>query len=81
MAEDAWLTCPEVPARDIVRRSWAATVAALPVGTAITGEVIGRLRINGAERCGAGGDHGDVARDGRACPRSLCQGGTPTSAR
>lgn len=36
-----------------MRRSWAATVAALPVGTQITGEVIGRqpfgifIRIDG----------------------------------
>lgn len=40
-------------AADVVLGSWAATVAALPVGTHITGEVIGRqpfgvfIRIDG----------------------------------
>lgn len=44
---------PEVPAADVVRRSWAATVATLPMGSRITGEVIGRhpfgifIRIDG----------------------------------
>jgi hypothetical protein len=53
MDEYAWPTGPDVPASDEVRRSWAATVAALPVGTRITGEVIGRqpfgvfIRIDG----------------------------------
>jgi hypothetical protein len=51
MDEYAWPT--EVPAADVVLGSWAATVAALPVGTRITGEVIGRrpfgvfIRIDG----------------------------------
>jgi hypothetical protein len=53
MDDYVWPTGAEVPAADEVRRSWAATVAALPVGSRITGEVIGRqpfgafLRING----------------------------------
>ncbi|MFD5491516.1 hypothetical protein ACFYY3_06280 [Streptomyces sp. NPDC001812] len=53
MDEYAWPTGPDVPAAGEVRRSWAATVAALPVGTRITGEVIGRqpfgvfIRIDG----------------------------------
>ncbi|GHF22296.1 hypothetical protein GCM10014715_89880 [Streptomyces spiralis] len=45
MDEYAWPSGPEVPAADLVRESWAATVAALPVGTRITGEVIGRQRF------------------------------------
>ncbi|MGW4562581.1 hypothetical protein ACWEN3_09310 [Streptomyces sp. NPDC004561] len=42
-----------MPAADEARRHWAAAVAALPVGTRITGEVIGRrpfgvfLRMDG----------------------------------
>ncbi|MEU6090185.1 hypothetical protein ABZ865_25910 [Streptomyces sp. NPDC047085] len=54
MDEYAWPTAgPEAPAADAVRSSWAATVAALPVGTRITGEVFGRqpfgifIRIDG----------------------------------
>lgn len=34
-----------MPAVDAVRESWAATVAALAVGTRIAGEVIGRQRF------------------------------------
>ncbi|POX60581.1 RNA-binding protein [Streptomyces sp. Ru62] len=45
MDEYALPTGPEVPAADAVRSNWAATVAALPVGTGITGEVIGRQRF------------------------------------
>ncbi|MFF4804003.1 hypothetical protein ACFY1U_37445 [Streptomyces sp. NPDC001351] len=53
MDEYAWPTGPDLPAADVVLGSWAATVAALPVGTRITGEVIGRqpfgvfIRIDG----------------------------------
>ncbi|WP_220096415.1 hypothetical protein [Streptomyces cyaneus] len=53
MDEYAWPTGPDLPDADIVIGSWAATIAALPVGTHITGEVIGRqpfgvfLRIEG----------------------------------
>ncbi|MFJ6908285.1 hypothetical protein ACWERF_29455 [Streptomyces griseoluteus] len=53
MDEYAWPTGPDLPAADVVLGSWAATVAALPVGTLITGEVIGRqpfgvfIRIDG----------------------------------
>ncbi|MFF9211705.1 MULTISPECIES: hypothetical protein [unclassified Streptomyces] len=53
MDEYAWPTGPEAPAADEVRRSWAATMAALPVGSRIAGEVIGRqpfgvfLRVEG----------------------------------
>jgi hypothetical protein len=43
MDEFARPTGPEVPTADVVRESWAATVAALPVGTRITGEVVRRL--------------------------------------
>ncbi|MEV5438218.1 hypothetical protein AB0K80_19725 [Streptomyces sp. NPDC052682] len=42
MDEYAWPTGSEAPAADAVRSNWAATVAALPVGSRITGEVIGR---------------------------------------
>ncbi|MFE5922972.1 hypothetical protein [Streptomyces sp. NPDC056468] len=42
MDEYAWPTGPDLPDADVVIGSWAATVAALPVGTRITGEVIGR---------------------------------------
>ncbi|MFF9816672.1 hypothetical protein [Streptomyces sp. NPDC014006] len=45
MDEYAWPTGPEVPAADLVRESWEATVAALPVEARITGEVIGRQRF------------------------------------
>lgn len=53
MDEYAWPTGPDLPAADVVPGRWAATVAALPVGTHITGEVIGRqpfgvfIRIGG----------------------------------
>ncbi|MFI8532806.1 hypothetical protein ACIGMX_21510 [Streptomyces aquilus] len=53
MDEYAWPTGPDLPTGDTVLQSWAATVAALPVGTRITGEVIGRqpfgvfIRIEG----------------------------------
>ncbi|MEU1599792.1 hypothetical protein ABZ468_45135 [Streptomyces sp. NPDC005708] len=39
MTEYAW---PKDPSPEQVRREWSATVAALPVGTRITGQVIGR---------------------------------------
>ncbi|MDT0468078.1 hypothetical protein [Streptomyces gibsoniae] len=42
MDEFRWPTGPEAQAADAVLESWPATVAALPVGTRITGEVIGR---------------------------------------
>jgi hypothetical protein len=51
MDEYAWPA--EVPAADVVLGGWEATVAALPVGARITGEVIGRqpfgvfMRIEG----------------------------------
>ncbi|MEU6010228.1 hypothetical protein [Streptomyces sp. NPDC047453] len=45
MDEYAWPAVPEVPAADLVRESWEATVAALPVEARITGEVIGRQRF------------------------------------
>ncbi|MGW5462208.1 hypothetical protein [Streptomyces sp. NPDC003996] len=44
MDEYAWPTGPGVPAAALVRESWEATVAALPVEARITGEVIGRQR-------------------------------------
>ncbi|MFF4843699.1 S1 domain-containing protein [Streptomyces collinus] len=53
MDEYAWPSGPEVPAADLVRERWEATVAALPVEARITGEVIGRrpfgvfIRIDG----------------------------------
>ncbi|GAA4077528.1 hypothetical protein [Streptomyces shaanxiensis] len=43
MDEYAWPAGPDLPDADAVIGSWAATIAALPVGTHITGEVIGRL--------------------------------------
>ncbi|GGU06458.1 hypothetical protein [Streptomyces coeruleorubidus] len=42
MDEYAWPTGLETPAAEEGRRSWVATVEALPVGSRITGEVIGR---------------------------------------
>ncbi|WP_328692757.1 hypothetical protein OHA74_30045 [Streptomyces phaeochromogenes] len=42
MDEYAWPAGPRVPAPDVVLRSWAATVAALPVGARVAGEVVGR---------------------------------------
>ncbi|MFI6659441.1 hypothetical protein ACIBL8_28355 [Streptomyces sp. NPDC050523] len=51
MDEYAWPA--EVPAADVVLGGWAATIAALPVGARITGELIGRqpfgvfIRIEG----------------------------------
>ncbi|MEW1561759.1 hypothetical protein AB0454_02100 [Streptomyces sp. NPDC093509] len=36
---------PGVPAAEAVRQSWTATVAALPEGARIRGEVIGRQRF------------------------------------
>ncbi|MFR9791152.1 hypothetical protein ACL07V_21250 [Streptomyces sp. MB22_4] len=45
MDEYAWPAGPEVPEPEAVRRSWAETVVALPVGTRVGGEVIGRQRF------------------------------------
>ncbi|MFJ8034048.1 hypothetical protein [Streptomyces sp. NPDC096032] len=45
MDEYVWPAGPEVPAAHQVRESWEATVAALPLGTHITGEVVGRRRF------------------------------------
>ncbi|WP_031159998.1 hypothetical protein, partial [Streptomyces durhamensis] len=45
MDEYAWPTHSGVPAADLVRESWEATVAALPVEARITGKVIGRQRF------------------------------------
>ncbi|MER6616876.1 hypothetical protein [Streptomyces xantholiticus] len=51
MTEGAW---PDDPSPEKVRRAWSATVAALPLGTRITGRVVGRrpfgvfIRIDGA---------------------------------
>ncbi|MFE1295757.1 hypothetical protein [Streptomyces sp. NPDC058731] len=45
MGEYEWPAGPDVPAAETVRRCWAATVAALPVGAWITGEVVGRQRF------------------------------------
>ncbi|MEV5170469.1 hypothetical protein AB0L10_05090 [Streptomyces flaveolus] len=45
MDEYAWPTGPEAPAAEAVWSNWAATVAALPVGTRITGVLIGRQRF------------------------------------
>ncbi|MGW7241216.1 hypothetical protein [Streptomyces sp. NPDC054804] len=45
MDEYAWPSGPELPAADLVRESWEATVAALPVEARVTGEVIGRQRF------------------------------------
>ncbi|MEU5532292.1 hypothetical protein [Streptomyces sp. NPDC020362] len=42
MDEYAWPTGRKAPAADAVLESWPATVATLPVGSRITGEVIGR---------------------------------------
>ncbi|MFE7358912.1 hypothetical protein ACFU8Q_38970 [Streptomyces sp. NPDC057543] len=50
MTEDTW---PSDPSPEKVRREWSATVSALPVGTRITGQVVGRrpfgvfIRIDG----------------------------------
>lgn len=52
MDEYTWPTVAEVPA-ELLHRRWAATVAALPLGASITGEVIGRqpfgvfIRVDG----------------------------------
>ncbi|GAA2220723.1 hypothetical protein [Streptomyces indiaensis] len=54
MDEYGWAASPGMPAAEAVRASWAATVAALPVRSHITGAVIGRqpfgifIRIEGA---------------------------------
>jgi hypothetical protein len=53
MDEYALPTGPDLPTAELVIQSWAATVAALPPGTHITGEVIGRrpfgvfIRVDG----------------------------------
>jgi hypothetical protein len=52
MDEYAWPTVAEVPA-ELLHRRWAATIAALPLGASITGEVVGRqpfgvfIRVDG----------------------------------
>ncbi|MFJ3717792.1 hypothetical protein [Streptomyces sp. NPDC090057] len=52
MDERAWPWGRDVPAADLVRESWAATVAALPVEARITGEVIGRRPFGAFIRVG-----------------------------
>ncbi|MEU8685587.1 hypothetical protein [Streptomyces sp. NPDC048611] len=53
MSEFSWPAASEVPEAGEVLRSWDATVAALPVGSHVSGRVIGRqpfgvfLRIDG----------------------------------
>ncbi|GAA5021727.1 S1 domain-containing protein [Streptomyces siamensis] len=50
MADRTW---PVEPTAEQIRRSWSATVSALPIGTRITGQVVDRrpfgvfLRIDG----------------------------------
>ncbi|MER6622701.1 MULTISPECIES: hypothetical protein [unclassified Streptomyces] len=39
MTDNAW---PSDPTPEQIRRAWAATVSALPVGTRVTGQVVGR---------------------------------------
>jgi hypothetical protein len=54
MTEYAWPGGPGHPTPEDIQRDWPATVSALPIGTSITGEVIGRqpfgvfVRIDGA---------------------------------
>ncbi|MFE5142334.1 hypothetical protein ACFRDV_32515 [Streptomyces fagopyri] len=45
MDEFRWPAGLGVPPSDAVRQSWVETVAALPVGTRVVGEVIGRQRF------------------------------------
>ncbi|MEV4949272.1 hypothetical protein [Streptomyces sp. NPDC053755] len=45
MDDYAWPTGPNGPAPQVLRRGWAATVEALPVGSRVTGEVDGRRRF------------------------------------
>ena len=51
--EYAWPKGSDLPTAEAVRRNWATTVAALPVGTRITGQVVGRrpfgvfIRVDG----------------------------------
>lgn len=51
--EYAWPTGPEVPAAELVWKSWGDNLAALPIEARVTGEVIGRrpygvfIRIDG----------------------------------
>lgn len=53
MDEYGWAESSDVPLAEAVRAGWGATVRALPVGSRITGEVIGRrpfgifLRMDG----------------------------------
>ncbi|MFP3991341.1 hypothetical protein U9R90_28525 [Streptomyces sp. E11-3] len=42
MTEYTWPKGVGDPTPEVIRRAWSATVAALPVGTAVTGKVIGR---------------------------------------
>ncbi|WP_175647503.1 hypothetical protein [Streptomyces cyaneochromogenes] len=42
MTEYTWPNGVGDPTPEDIRRAWSATVAALPVGTAVTGKVIGR---------------------------------------
>ncbi|MFJ7343880.1 hypothetical protein ACIQU3_26770 [Streptomyces sp. NPDC101110] len=53
MDEYGWAENPGMPAAEAVRAGWAATVAAVPVGSRLTGTVTGRrpfgvfIRIDG----------------------------------
>ena len=62
MGEYAWPMGAEVPV-ELFHRRWAATVAALPLGASITGEVFGRppfgvfLRVAGVQDAMALAEH------------------------
>ncbi|MGW9032093.1 hypothetical protein ACWGQ5_50530 [Streptomyces sp. NPDC055722] len=45
MDEYVWPTDPQAPSPEAVRQYWEATVVALPAGTRVGGEVIGRQRF------------------------------------
>ncbi|MCX5351988.1 hypothetical protein OG901_30195 [Streptomyces mirabilis] len=45
MDEYTWPAGHEVPAAEVIWQSWETTVAALPVGAHVAGEVIGRQRF------------------------------------
>ncbi|WP_455354664.1 hypothetical protein [Streptomyces sp. SYSU K217416] len=66
MTEDVW---PDEPSPEQVRRAWSATMSALPVGTRITGQVVGRepfgifIRIDDAPSAVGMADIGSMPHD------------------
>ncbi|MER7662205.1 MULTISPECIES: hypothetical protein [unclassified Streptomyces] len=70
MTEFGWRRGPDDPFPEQIRRAWPATVSALPIGTPITGQVVGRqpfgifIRIHGSPHAVGMADTGSMPSGG-----------------